>query len=280
MSDPRRHHKVPESYLAGFTSDGTRAGQLCVINANRLSMHTVRPKNAAIERDYYRLDEGAEDEFAAEKALSSIEAQGIAQIRLIADGSGLDQVDLATLIDFMAVQRVRVDAARNPMKDFLSKITDAMMSMSLSTEDTWKAVVASTEASGVSLPAKDYESMKAYYEQARPTVEFNNGFYVSMQFSMAERLSVVLRERAWTLIRNLRANTHPFVTHDNPVCLIATKEFPPMLPPGFLSREAFVVFPLSVECSWLEVCLMTQFPQCLRGVRLQILALLPDGIHN
>src|ERR1017187_4944654 len=53
--EPRRHHYVPQCWLAGFTDTGEKDGQLWVTDLVRRKQWQASPNNAGHIRDFYRL---------------------------------------------------------------------------------------------------------------------------------------------------------------------------------------------------------------------------------
>ena len=73
----RRHHFVPQGYLAGFTNDGTRAGLLTVFDRVSQSIFLAKPRNVAAKRDFNRVDlEGRPPDYL-EQAMGEFEGKAI-----------------------------------------------------------------------------------------------------------------------------------------------------------------------------------------------------------
>jgi hypothetical protein len=54
---PRRHHFIPQFYLAGFTDSGQRDGSLWILNREDGLRWQGTPASVAHERDFYRVDD-------------------------------------------------------------------------------------------------------------------------------------------------------------------------------------------------------------------------------
>ena len=84
MSEPRRHHFVPRSYLANFTDSGEVDGRLAVLDVVSKRSWKGNPASVGHERDLARISDGR---FGApsdiESLLSGIEATGAPIIRNI-----------------------------------------------------------------------------------------------------------------------------------------------------------------------------------------------------
>ena len=73
----RRHHFVPQGYLAGFTNDGTRAGLLTVFDRVSQSIFLAKPRNVAAKRDFNRVDLESRPPDYLEQAMGEFEGKAI-----------------------------------------------------------------------------------------------------------------------------------------------------------------------------------------------------------
>jgi hypothetical protein len=117
MSEPRRHHYLPRSYLTAFCSSD---GGLTVLRVDGRLLPRVTPKTIAFERDLYRVDgiDGVEpNDF--EKAFSGLESAFVAvrkdiDFRDAIPARGTSEFD--TLIEFMSLTLVRGPLLRERVK--------------------------------------------------------------------------------------------------------------------------------------------------------------------
>jgi hypothetical protein len=72
-AEPRRHHYVPQCWLAGFTETGENDGRLWVTDFSRQRQWPTTPANAGHIRDFYRLADPAPDPVAVERFFSRLE---------------------------------------------------------------------------------------------------------------------------------------------------------------------------------------------------------------
>ena len=79
----RRHHYLPQAYLADFTSVGSKNGQFHVFDVQTRHSFRTTPLNVAIERDFNRLDVKDRAPDAIEKVLASFEAQATPAIQRV-----------------------------------------------------------------------------------------------------------------------------------------------------------------------------------------------------
>ncbi len=108
MSEPRKHHYLPQFYLRVFSANGRSIYQI-EKHGGRAYVSAIR--DTAAIRDYHELDSpGFEDPNAVEKRLAQVEAQlaeGLAHV--LQDGIATPETH-ARLIQLVALLRVRVPA--------------------------------------------------------------------------------------------------------------------------------------------------------------------------
>ena len=56
VSTPRKHHYVPQTYLAGFTDSGENDGRLYVLDKDDGRQWPSNPGDTGCERDFYMLE--------------------------------------------------------------------------------------------------------------------------------------------------------------------------------------------------------------------------------
>jgi hypothetical protein len=72
MNEPRKHHYLPQFYLAGFTKTDARDGRLWVFDKRKLKQWATSPADAAAIRDYNTLDKVARGQrTAVEEAITT-----------------------------------------------------------------------------------------------------------------------------------------------------------------------------------------------------------------
>src|ERR1039458_9071535 len=112
-AEPRRHHYVPQCWLAGFTETGENDGRVWVTDYYRQRQWPTTPENAGHIRDFYRLADPAPDPVVVERFFADLEGIAAPVLRSIdreRRGPSDDELDL--LLQFMAYQWVRVPSFR------------------------------------------------------------------------------------------------------------------------------------------------------------------------
>lgn len=108
MSEPRKHHFLPQFYLRGFSIDGRGLHQF----EKRTAKHYgCQIKDTAAIRDFHELDyEGADDPNALEKRLAQVEGELAQHLAVfLAEGIGNETARRYT-IQLLSVLRLRVPA--------------------------------------------------------------------------------------------------------------------------------------------------------------------------
>ena len=81
----RRHHYVPQAYLAAFTSTGEKDGQFYVLDVETGRAFRTSPLNVGAQRDFNRVEVDGHPPDAIESALAPFEGSAVAAIRRVID---------------------------------------------------------------------------------------------------------------------------------------------------------------------------------------------------
>ncbi len=245
-NQPRRHHYLPQSYLAGFTDSGTREGRLYVLSYEDGRRWEGTPDKIGHQRDFYRLDgvEG-EDAFALERAFNDIEDPAAAAIRHIAETGRLPEDDeqFSYLINFIALMSARVPQTRANVARPLKRMWEMLLQIELSSRERFEAIVEHARRAGEQIPSVDYEDVKRAFEQEKVILEVSQAQHLDTLLNIADTLVPLLGMRHWVL---MRATGAEFFVSDHPVSLVWTVPRPPSIyGPGFGIQGTDVTFPLT-----------------------------------
>jgi len=138
QNEPRRHHFVPQCWLAGFTGTGEKDGELCVTDLTRRKQWTTNPNGIGFIRDFYRVSEEEFDPVMVEKALSGLEG-GVAPLLRRIDGGEwpLRSDEFSKLLYFIAIQLARVPSFRPMIFKVLDDVTRQYLGTDLSSKEAW-----------------------------------------------------------------------------------------------------------------------------------------------
>jgi hypothetical protein len=251
--EPRAHHYVPRSWLAGFTDTSLPDGRLFVTDLSRNNQWSAKPGNAGFIRDFYRLeDEQASDPLIVEKGFSKIEDEVAPILRAIEHEHRKPRTDeIEPLLFFMAIQWSRVPAFRPFVLNVLDKFSYEQLSKELASPETWAKCLAET---GISpdAPGADYEKMKRFHEEKAYTLSAPTDWYVKKSFEFVERIGPSLMKRYWT---PLVSPSGSFIASDNPVVL----EGPVGTMVGFENAET-ITYPLTRHVALIGTLIPIELP--------------------
>ena len=214
-SKPKIHHFVPRSYLARFTDD---EGFLHVFDRSSDQFRRQRPKEIMRINSYYRqawVPAGVDPDIL-EKGLGEwLEADAKDCIdRLIRSPSQLDDIDTATLLRYIELQRIRVPRQAQSAKELMRNLILRLAS---------PEATAAIRAGEVLLTIKD----SARFDYMRMLIGQLDPWFGRMD---------------WEVIEAEKGSA--FVTTDSPVSFYNEKFFPP-IEPGLALAGTIVFFPLS-----------------------------------
>ncbi len=244
MPEKRKHHFVPAFALAGFTPSGDRDDRLYVHDRREpREPWQQTPRNVAHENDFYRIE--GPDPLIVEDAFMRMEDLAAPIIRRIAATQELPTgTDLDVLINLVAGMAARVPRRRRPMAEFMHRFAKKILETHTRSAEAFEAMYHRLREENPNLPQVTYEQMRAYVR--RPDVRYtvDRTWLVARMWEQAGQLTDALLQRKWTLLVAKRDAAN-FICSDNPVTLAPTREFPPMLPPGWLMPDTIVHAPLT-----------------------------------
>ncbi len=120
MSEPRKHHFLPQFYLKGFSLD--RRG-IYLLDKKQGKFFGCQIKDVAAIRDYHQLDvEELTDLYILEKRLATVEDNQAKLIKsLISDGI-TDSKHRYGLLEFLSIMRMRVPAVKEHIANSYSSM--------------------------------------------------------------------------------------------------------------------------------------------------------------
>lgn len=254
----RRHHFLPQFYLAGFTSSAEKDGDLWILNRDDGHRWKGNPNSVAHQRDFYRVDSvpGVTPD-AFEKAFATFEGWAATTLKGILEKQelpvrGTEGFDI--LINLVALMEARVPGTRVALTKPLEMISKMILENMVITPEHFRATIKELRESGVKISEDvDYEVMKEFVQGKHYSIEIPQGLHMQQLFEMIDILLPLLGERKWSLLI-AEDGAGDFVTSDRPVSLSWT--ITPLLPgifetPGFGLANTDVTFPLSKKLALL-----------------------------
>lgn len=234
MSNPKRHHFVPESYLNGFAEEDT--GFLHVYSKSSCLWRRQKPKQVMVRNKYYRQEWAPEgvDKNILEKTLgSTVEPKGLTSLqKLTSAAETLDDDDTANILAYVQLQRIRVPRQAERAKSLArTALTIEMM--------------------------KTPEGRRILRDGK---VVMKDSFRFEFMRAVNGALSPYFSRMVWELIK--AGPGLSFVTSDSPVSFYNVDFLPPHTEPGAALYGTIVLFPVDKNH-----LLLMRHPEYERGER-------------
>ncbi len=263
---PRKHHYLPQFYLAGFTQNGRQDGRLYVLDRSEKTQRPSTPKNTAHQRDYHAVDLGPRvGRMGVETALATVEGQQAAVLRRVLDEQHLPPEDdkaIADLMAFVALMSVRIPRFRKFVSELIDRAEKAQARVMFASEvgrASFRAGIDAILPTLEPMKRREVEDFLADDPDLAKMVEFVNSDSYRIGYGRDEQdrtwnvqtmlrmwivLIPVLVERQWSLW--LVSDDGPdLVCSDSPVYLGWRKQVGGPYSPGFGIPETIVTVPLS-----------------------------------
>lgn len=246
MSQPRKHHYCPESYLARFTDDGNKTGVLWVTDREKKEVRKSKPKEQGHQRDFYRVDVGTkEDPFFLEKEFSKIEGEAGLAIDHIVSSAALPSVEkMEYLLSFVGLLAVRNPTFRNKFGSFRERAAKMVVDIACATKERFEYHKHKMRESGTEVSEEvSFEQMRSFIERDQFSVETPQNEHLQSMMTSASAIVDLLYKRSWGIVF---AKDGEFVCSDNPVTLLWSIPLGGFWrSPGFGLRKTEVAVPLS-----------------------------------
>lgn len=243
---PRKHHFVPQFYLAGFTKNNSKDGHLYVLDREQRNTWKSTPKGTAHKRDFHAIEPGPDgDPMAVEKALAQLEGQwsatlsAVIETKAIPNGEAFD--DLMTFVAFLAVRVLRI---RDVLSDGIDRISKAEIGAMLSTKNGQEHFRKTLVELGHEMSDDEFDELVSFGQSGEYDVDFDQTWHVQEMFRMAEVLVPVLSLRKWCLW--IADETAPdLICSDSPVAPTWVVPPPGPMTPAFGTPNTIVSLPLN-----------------------------------
>ncbi|MCY4637900.1 MAG: DUF4238 domain-containing protein [Acidobacteria bacterium] len=241
----RRHHVVPQGYLAGFTDDGTPAGVLTVFDRVSESVFPAKPRNVATKRDFNRVDLDGLPPDAVEQALGELEGKAIRAIRRLQERGGcLTDEELSDIVNLMALLVARNPQSRRAMNAAREQTGRISLGMLASDRGMYEHHVAKAKSEGF-IPGDDavpFEQAAAFIESDQYRIDVSTTESILGELRVFESVFETLASRWWSLVI-ADPDAPDLVTCDHPVTVVS-KDQSRRGPIGYGLPGTEVSFPL------------------------------------
>ncbi len=247
MSNPRKHHYVPQCYLAGFSPD-PKSPRLFVLDKESSRTFSSHVNDAACERDFYIIEvEEDGDPFTVEKFFATVESSGAEAIRFILEQRIIPRDALyGKFIAFLAVMAVRGPAVIDAIERPFAQAMKSMLWQVTASRETYERTMERLRTEGKDVSGVTYERMRDFVRSDDYVVSMGQNFRISSLLEMLKHAEPLLAARKWTVVE-AAPDAPDFICSDRPVTLAWNRAelMHPLLSPGLGLPETTVMFPLT-----------------------------------
>jgi hypothetical protein len=221
MSTPRRHHFIPVSYLAGFTSSGKREDSLWVHDTVERKRWRSRPQSVGFGKDFYRISLEGKDDFELERNLALAEGEVVPALYRVLRNERLLAEDLERLLFLFALQAVRGtgirDIFQHAAREYAMKGIHVLASDRQAYQNMLRLMA---DAGHDNSDIPPFEILSGAIEHGEINFTFNQTEILKESFNQLQFFYHLLAERKWSLSKPAPGAGH-FVTSENPLTVAA-----------------------------------------------------------
>ena len=255
MKDPasKRHHFVPQSYLAFFTKDFSKKSTLYVHNLTDDRAWSSSPKGVAFANDFDRFEaEGHPSDVFEKGVISEIEAEAEAAIRFMSEHKTLpnDKQHLATLY-LMGLLASRNPRGRSIRDSTVTRELEIVFSMMAGDKRLFKSVIERARKNGENIPEDiSFEKFGDYVEGSSVVAKHSTTGHLDFELPLVDHVTSLLWDRYWSLVV-LQDENLEFICSDHPISLRSKHKTRRAY--GFKTPNTEVFFPLSTKLAYYGV---------------------------
>jgi hypothetical protein len=224
MTAARRHHFLPQTYLAGFTNTGEKDGRLHVLDVQTGKGYTTAPVNVAVERDFNMIADDDKPVDALENALSQFEGPLSKALRRIRESSTYpSDEDLNWALNLLSLVATRNPRRRAMRESFMLQRAKISADLVVSDRRFFEAAMRRAREQGhVTGRAIGFEEMQSHVRSADYTMSVPIASHHVPEFRAQGRVLNQLARRSWSLL--LAEPGANFICCDHPVSIIPNKD--------------------------------------------------------
>ena len=241
----RKHHYLPQGYLAAFTDTGHKSGKLYVFDVSNGTRFRTSPKNVAAERDFNRVNLENVSADCIEKAWSPFEGRAVKAIRnVIRTEQFPDQENYNDILNLLCLIAVRNPRLRRSYNRFLSQVYQKIAGVLASDKEIYEYHLKKAQESGdVARRDVSFEEMKRFIEGGRYRIEVPKEANLEAEVRAFDGLFPLLGRRMWSVLVAPKSGPN-FISCDHPVVL-AWKNPDSRRPIGYGMQNTEVFLPLA-----------------------------------
>ncbi|HET7832845.1 MAG TPA: DUF4238 domain-containing protein [Gallionella sp.] len=239
----RRHHYLPQAYLAAFTSTGLKDGQFYVFDVKTCREFRTSPANVAAQRDFNRIDIEGHAPDAIENALAPFEGEAVAAIRRVIESQKFpDDHDWNLILNLLGLIAVRNPKLRGSFNRSRERVLRHIADLLVSNKRVWDHHVEKVREAGENIAETvSFEDARRFVKEGKYRLEFHPEGNLRVEFNALDQLLPLLGQRIWSLLV-APAGGPEFICSDHPVTLVWKNGRSG--PIGFGLKETEVFFPL------------------------------------
>lgn len=202
MADqPRKHHTVPQFYLAGFTKTDSKDGNLYVIDKSQRKTWKSTPRKTAHKRDFHAIEaKPGGDPMIFEKTLATFEARWSTVVRQVLQTEEIPEDEsFGDLMMFVACMAVRVTRIRGIQSDFVDRVSKAEIYAAFATEEGRANFRRVIEGDGDKFSDEEFQQMVDFGLSGNFDVDFEQTWHVQQMLQSMLYLAPKLSLRKWVL---------------------------------------------------------------------------------
>jgi hypothetical protein len=239
----RRHHYLPQGYLAVFTENGSKDDQFFALDVHSGHCFRTSPKNVAAERDFNRVDIEGHSPDAIEQALATFEGQAIRAIRALIESQKFpNDDDWNWILNLLGLITVRNPKLRHSFNRSHEQVINHVGDLLVSDKKIWDHYQEKMRKEGEIVDeSMSFEDMKQFIDERKYQIEFHPQGNLRVEFHAFNELLPILGQRTWSVL--VAPDDGPeFICSDHPVTLVWKRGNSG--PVGYGLKETEVFFPL------------------------------------
>ena len=250
MSKPKRHHYLSQFYLAGFTSNGKKNGDLYCFELKTKRVRKSKVKEEGHEKYFNKIDLENYDENYLEMELSRFESEAASIFNKITTNKCLPSTseDWGILFYFISLMGIRNPDIRETIDSAKTNLLKVMLQFALASSKTWENFK-ENQLNDLDLP--EIKNL-SYMEACKKLYDLNFNLksqpteHIKTELPMVKRVAELLSHREWSLI-DASKSKYDFITSDRPVKLFwNNKELNSLnWGPGFGMKDSELFFPFT-----------------------------------
>jgi hypothetical protein len=251
VSIARRHHYLPQAYLAEFTDTGTKNGLFYVLDADSGVCFRTSPKNIGVESDFNRVDVEGKPIDVIEKKFSDFEESAIQMIRKVnctkIFPNDEDFSWIHNLLCLIAIRNPKQRKILNRSREQVIRVIDDLLH---SDEKILAHHLKRAQKTGyISETGISFELYKQFMEEGK--VAFPPESNLRIELRTFDNLLKTLGQRTWSLLV-APASGPEFICSDHPVAL-TWKKSGRGGPIGYGLKNTEVFFPIGPQTAFYGV---------------------------